>query len=151
MYSKRCINIRSVVAKQKDIIERMTFSEKGCFKSKKYNIVEDIPMITDEIWKIIMEHSVGIVQFINMLRNRFILIYTIHAIIRGENHLNSKMQDLSFFQLSSREPTPLQIMIIQSKTRKSNRGNNVLERVCRHKNPDLYCISALALYFFPLL
>ena len=47
-----------------------------------------------------------------MLRNRFIFLYTIHAIIIGEKPLNSKMEDLYFFQLSSREPTPLQIMII---------------------------------------
>lgn len=148
IYSNQCQNILTILAKRKASINELTFTEVSVCDTEYYQVVNKMTEIGEELWKMVMEEKIGSQGFITILQHRFMFLYTVSAIARGESILDGKLSKLSYFELSRNEPTPIQVMVLKNTIGKSNRGRILLGRVIRYKDPNLCPLNALAMYLF---
>ena len=81
------------------------------------------------------------------LRHRFIFLFTVNGLLRGESVFKAELSDL--FNLSVKRKDDihdLSILMLQMATGKTNKGIKLFGRVARHVDPQLCAVGSLGFY-----
>ena len=82
------------------------------------------------------------------LRHRFIFLFTMNGLLRGESVFKVELSDL--FNLSIKQMDDIHnlsiLTMLQMATGKTNRGIKLSGRVARHVNPHMCAVGSLGFY-----
>lgn len=84
------------------------------------------------------------------LRDRFLFVSTLRAILRGESLFNADLSDMfmATFRQGNNDPHELQLWVLQLAFGKTNGGKKLNGRALRHKDPYECVLYALAMYLW---
>lgn len=84
------------------------------------------------------------------LRDRFLYMTTMRAILRGESLFNADLSDMfmTTFRQGNNDPHELQLWVLQLAFGKTNGGKKLNGRALRHKDPYECVLYALAMYLW---
>ena len=81
------------------------------------------------------------------LRNRFVWLFTLAGLLRGESLFKGDLADLFVFEQPTRsEPHPYEVLVLKMETGKTNKDKTLLGRVLRNRNVKECPFGALGFY-----
>lgn len=148
IYTYKCQDLTGMVKKRRPRVDKAQYKEKidGHF-APYLTVGKPVEALEQKLWEYAKAPSFRVV--LAGLRNRFCFLQTFAGILRGESLFKAELSDLLYFNLDNKcDPSPMQILILQIATGKTNHGQKLYGRVLRHKNPELCAFGSLGFYLF---
>ena len=146
---KEQLNSRVVACLFRDVLNRKPRLNKVMYKEKiskiaPYTSAEELPRMEDFLFN---ENKILNSHLVTAFRNRYTLLQTTYAIIRGESLFLSELSDLMDIKFTcSNTGQKIHIGIMQIFFGKTNRTRTIYGRVMRHRNAFICPMGALGMY-----
>jgi hypothetical protein len=137
-------NLHQLVKNRRNRVSKKNFVEKVNHEFSPYQAVEEYDKIENELWSRGQTCARSAYAWI---RHRFCLLYSTSGILRCESLFGGELSDYMGLEFKKpQDPHPLELLVTQIPSGKTNHGTHLYGRALRHKLVELCAVGAFTIY-----
>jgi hypothetical protein len=138
--------LKMMVRKRKARLDKAAYREKIDNTSSPYLVVGQLQNLENWFW-VTGCHTGSRSNIFAALRNRYVYLRTLAALLRGESLYKEELSDHFGVEIkASKNPHLMELAISQVATGKTNGNLKLFGRVCRHKDVNMCSYGALGFW-----